>query len=306
MSIYGLIFCLYPEITLVQWKSLSHAKHYYHVVEETFNEGNVKEGRTVRYGIILGFCLSPDGKMENFLIDRLNLAAKVYQNEDINKMIVSGGPQGGVTQSSLMKTWLTVEENIPSELILEENKSNTTWENAVEVYKMISSDYKNLIASESFTKPISKVEVIIITSTFHQLRSFWTFLHAQKMHFTNIPPFNQIPISIHVADFNLHNVIEFGFPNPSNHLDLTSSKPLLLYISHQWHFIREMGALLKYLLTNRFSVDRELFLVLGFVSIPYFILLLVSTVIYFVGMKTLGKSVSKKNINSKELNKKYQ
>ena len=93
--------------------------------------------------IVLGFQLNPDGTMKEELIGRLETAlacAKQYPNA---WLLCTGGPtaqSNGVSEAAAMGAWL-MENGIPEERILLEERSLTTTENAQHCCELLRNNY---------------------------------------------------------------------------------------------------------------------------------------------------------------------
>ena len=93
--------------------------------------------------IVLGFQLNPDGTMKEELIGRLETAlacAKQYPNA---RLLCTGGPtaqSNGISEAAAMGAWL-MENGIPEERILLEERSLTTTENAQYCCELLRNDY---------------------------------------------------------------------------------------------------------------------------------------------------------------------
>lgn len=93
--------------------------------------------------IVLGFQLNPDGTMKEELIGRLETAlacAKQYPNA---WLLCTGGPtaqSNGVSEAAAMGAWL-MENGIPKERLLLEERSLTTTENAQYCCELLRNNY---------------------------------------------------------------------------------------------------------------------------------------------------------------------
>ena len=93
--------------------------------------------------IVLGFQLNPDGTMKEELIGRLETAlacAKQYPNA---WLLCTGGPtaqSNGISEAAAMGAWL-MENGIPEERILLEERSLTTTENAQYCCELLRNNY---------------------------------------------------------------------------------------------------------------------------------------------------------------------
>lgn len=93
--------------------------------------------------IVLGFQLNPDGTMKEELIGRLETAlacAKQYPNA---YLLCTGGPtaqSNGISEAAAMGAWL-MENGIPEERLLLEERSLTTTENAQYCCELLRNNY---------------------------------------------------------------------------------------------------------------------------------------------------------------------
>lgn len=93
--------------------------------------------------IVLGFQLNPDGTMKEELIGRLETAlacAKQYPNA---YLLCTGGPtaqSNSISEAAAMGAWL-MENGIPEERILLEERSLTTTENAQYCCELLRNNY---------------------------------------------------------------------------------------------------------------------------------------------------------------------
>ena len=84
--------------------------------------------------IVLGYKLNDDASMEERLIHRLDLCLKLINEESYDKIILSGGcptPPGlDVSEAEAMSKYL-ISKGVDKDMIILENKSLTTEENAL-------------------------------------------------------------------------------------------------------------------------------------------------------------------------------
>ena len=126
--------------------------------------------------IILGYKLLKEGTMSAVLKNRLAKAASLYKLYNYDNIIVTGGNVEKsivLTESYMMKKYLTSNYKINPKIIIEERVSTDTNENAIETYKIISSiQSKNNIES-----------VTIVSSKFHIKRVKLVFIHFYQKKF---------------------------------------------------------------------------------------------------------------------------
>lgn len=83
--------------------------------------------------ITLGNRLKDDGTMSKAMLYRLKLTEQVIKAVAPNKVILSGGianDKTDVAESTAMRNWL-IAQGVDAEILIEENKSMTTKENAL-------------------------------------------------------------------------------------------------------------------------------------------------------------------------------
>ncbi|WBW94859.1 YdcF family protein [Oceanirhabdus sp. W0125-5] len=122
--------------------------------------------------IVLGCGLEEDGEPSKMMKNRLNAAIAYLSESEIKTIIVSGG-QGAdekFTEASVMKKYL-VDKGINSEIIIEENKSTSTFENL---------EFSKGILEKIQMNNSEKYNIVIATSDFHMFR---TKLIAKKLGF---------------------------------------------------------------------------------------------------------------------------
>lgn len=110
--------------------------------------------------IVLGYKLNKDSSMDEILIRRLKLTLKLLKEEKIDKIILSGGcPVAGQihSEAEAMYQYL-VEHGVDSNLIIKEEQSLTTVENA---------KYSVPIAKE-----LGATRIIVLTTLDHMARPF--------------------------------------------------------------------------------------------------------------------------------------
>lgn len=110
--------------------------------------------------IVLGYKLNNDSTMDPLLIKRLNLTLNLLDEVKVDKIIVSGGcPVAGqkYSEAFAMANYL-IEQGVNPELIIKEEKSLTTVENA---------KYSIPIAKE-----LGATRIIVVTTLEHMARPF--------------------------------------------------------------------------------------------------------------------------------------
>jgi uncharacterized SAM-binding protein YcdF (DUF218 family) len=96
-------------------------------------------------------------------LERVVLAAQAYRQLKL-KVAVSGGQVAGahVSEASLMKTALETQFNVPVTWV--DDKSRTTYENAVFTAKLLKAD--------------NVTTVVLVTQAWHMRRALWSFERA--------------------------------------------------------------------------------------------------------------------------------
>ena len=111
--------------------------------------------------IVLGYKLNDDASMEERLIRRLDLCLKLINEESYDKIILSGGcptPPGlEVSEAEAMAKYL-IEKGVDKDMIILENKSLTTEENA--------------LFSVPIAKSLNAKKITVITTLEHMSRNF--------------------------------------------------------------------------------------------------------------------------------------
>ena len=110
--------------------------------------------------IVLGYKLNKDSSMDNLLIRRLKMTLRLLKEEKIDKVILSGGcPVSGqkYSEAEAMARYL-IENGVDPEIIVREEKSLTTVENA---------KYSIPIARE-----LGATRIIVVTTLEHMGRPF--------------------------------------------------------------------------------------------------------------------------------------
>ena len=111
--------------------------------------------------VVLGYKLNDDASMDNLLIKRLELCLKLLSEEHYDKVILSGGcptPPGlDVSEAEAMANYL-ISKGISEDIIIKENKSLTTEENA--------------LYSIPICKQLNAKNITVITTMEHMSRDF--------------------------------------------------------------------------------------------------------------------------------------
>lgn len=110
--------------------------------------------------VVLGNRLNDDGSITEIMKNRLDMAAEAYRKFNPDKIIVSGGlanPKANASEADKMYEYL-VENGVPADKIVKEDKSLTTKQNAL---------YSVPIAVN-----LGATELLLCTSAEHMLRSY--------------------------------------------------------------------------------------------------------------------------------------
>ncbi len=112
----------------------------------------------MKVAIVLGNRINNDGSFTDIMVKRLELALELYNNKMVDKLIVSGGyanPAVNASEAEKMKEYL-VSKNVPEELVIEENQSLSTYQNALYSVPLALKENANVIivtsTNEHFTK----------------------------------------------------------------------------------------------------------------------------------------------------------
>ncbi len=87
----------------------------------------------MRIVITLGNRMNDDGTITSIMKKRLDLTLELIEELEVDYIIVSGGianPQAGVSEACKMREYLE-KCGVRSNMIIEENQSHTTYENAL-------------------------------------------------------------------------------------------------------------------------------------------------------------------------------
>lgn len=91
--------------------------------------------------VVLGFALDSDGKMEDELIGRLEVALSSAEKYPNSYVLVTGGVEkNGWTEGDRMHDWL-VDHGLSEDRIIVENESSNTVENASNSFDILYNDY---------------------------------------------------------------------------------------------------------------------------------------------------------------------
>ena len=122
--------------------------------------------------VILGKRLNDDGSMKEELIKRIELGLKVFDESKSEYLVLCGGMPNklaGKTEASQMNEYV-VSKGFDSNKIIIEDKSKTTWGNAIYLKRLIKNNFD-----------IEKV--YLVSTAYHFERKFGSCLKIFKRHF---------------------------------------------------------------------------------------------------------------------------
>ncbi|GLB47614.1 hypothetical protein WR164_15930 [Philodulcilactobacillus myokoensis] len=116
--------------------------------------------------VILGFVLTPDGRIKKTLVQRLEAGLKLAKQLPQTRIIVSGGklPQEPTAESKVMKKWL-IHHGIQGRRIIAETKSLDTTQNTLN--------------SMAILRRCRAKSVTLVSSASHMQRAYILFKNAQ-------------------------------------------------------------------------------------------------------------------------------
>ena len=122
--------------------------------------------------VILGKRLNDDGSMKEELIKRIELGLKTYKESKSDFLVLCGGMPNklaGRTEASVMNEYI-LSKGFDSNKIILEDKSKTTWGNAIYLKRLIKNNFD-----------IEKV--YLVSTKYHFERKFGSCLKIFKRHF---------------------------------------------------------------------------------------------------------------------------
>jgi vancomycin permeability regulator SanA len=205
-------------------------------------------------GIVLGFCLTREGHVSPILQDRLRKGAELLKQGRVHHLILSGGLQNHTRQAEAMAQWLQQEEGIDSQVLILESQSNNTWQNALQSMQIVVDHGWR--------------SVVVITSSFHQLRSALVFDEVARRYCSNT---SAIPTEVEWKNRPQDRCIRVAVAEPlmDEHVEPWKG---------QWDCIREAVAIPYYVLRGRIALGSALW-GLAPVAMPY---LCVSVILCFI------------------------
>jgi len=125
--------------------------------------------------VILGNRINDDGSMSEIMLKRLQTAIYVYKTFAPDKIILSGGVANSkvnMSESQMMYDYLA-ENGVPCEILVQEDKSLTTKQNA---------EFSVPIAAKS-----GATKLLVCTSTEHMKRSYLNPIKLFENQLSNYP-----------------------------------------------------------------------------------------------------------------------
>lgn len=124
------------------------------------NHPNKEESETL---IILGNPATKTGQPSSILKSRLNTALDYIHQNNVQKIIVTGkATYNQFEEADVQKKYL-IKNGIPEDLIIKENNSSSTPDNALYTYRL--------------TKQFNLENIVIVTSHYHKDRTQYIFNH---------------------------------------------------------------------------------------------------------------------------------
>eukprot|EP01122_Echinamoeba_exundans_P006567 TRINITY_DN1874_c0_g1_i1.p1 TRINITY_DN1874_c0_g1~~TRINITY_DN1874_c0_g1_i1.p1 ORF type:complete len:250 (-),score=1.97 TRINITY_DN1874_c0_g1_i1:92-841(-) len=173
--------------------------------------------------VILGFTLTPQPSPQNWtttpiLEDRLRLGIHLFERNVSSNIVLSGGWGTRKSQALAMERWMITHGPPPLPtpwLLIPEGRSNTTYQNALFTAEIVQDRGYRSLA--------------VVTSSFHQFRSRLTFCTVFKR--MGLDHVKIVAAKMEIDEFGLEPVSGF------------------------YHFVRELGAIAMYLVTNQMSLS---------------------------------------------------
>ena len=113
--------------------------------------------------VILGNPANKDGTPSSILKSRLDAALYYFREHSVRNIIVTGRANYNEFEESEVQKQYLINHGIPQNIIIKENKSTSTPDNALYTYRIAKElDLKN---------------IVVITSHYHKKRSQYIFNH---------------------------------------------------------------------------------------------------------------------------------
>ena len=91
--------------------------------------------------VCLGLGLLPDSSMPEMLVERCKVAADLSKERELQVINSGGDPKKtGVTEAQVMTDFMLDSQDMSEENIFKEEKSLSTWTNAVHVHEIMSKN----------------------------------------------------------------------------------------------------------------------------------------------------------------------
>lgn len=126
---------------LSDWDRLNHAGYSSH---RTLKDGLAEDDSLCI--VVFGYGLNKNGSMKPELFDRLKIALQAARQYPNAYIALTGGETSGIkgiSEAAVMAIWL-MNNDIPEERIILENKSLSTTENGKNTYELVARDYPHV------------------------------------------------------------------------------------------------------------------------------------------------------------------
>ena len=126
---------------LSDWDRLNHAGYSSH---RTLKDGLAEDDSLCI--VVFGYGLNKNGSMKPELFDRLKIALQAARQYPNAYIALTGGETSGIkgiSEAAVMAIWL-MNNDIPEERIILENKSLRTTENGKNTYELVARDYPHV------------------------------------------------------------------------------------------------------------------------------------------------------------------
>ncbi|QYN50839.1 MULTISPECIES: YdcF family protein [Apibacter] len=149
-------------------------------------DGNQEDTRDADVGVIFGTKNKKDGSMPMSLIRRLNIGLKLYNEGQVQKLIVSGGlANKNFCEADLMQEYLLEHGVLLSDIILD-NKALNTEENVENSLKIMKdNNYRKLIIISQYYH-ISRIKLMYYKLGFYNLGSASSHHYSKRHHYMSL------------------------------------------------------------------------------------------------------------------------
>lgn len=154
-----------------QWRALTESWHQANT-QIDFTNDTLPDGLPYDDSlciVVMGYQLAADGSIQEELECRLKIALAAAEQYPNAYILVTGGATGAgsnATEASRMATWL-MYQGVLSERIIQENRSYSTEDNAINSLKILKSQYPQV------------KHLALVTSDYHMLRTHLVFAGRQ-------------------------------------------------------------------------------------------------------------------------------